>query len=94
MTMSEHDRLTLYRSLGGAIGEGPAAMLMGALPMVAADELVTKTYLNERLESLENKLLATIRGEMVSQTRTIVFAMIGTMFTAISLAMAGAAFVR
>ncbi|MHB8467746.1 MAG: hypothetical protein ACYDH6_18380 [Acidimicrobiales bacterium] len=43
--------------------------------------LATTRDLDQRLEITEQRLLATLRGEMAAQTRTLLFAMIGVMFT-------------
>ena len=41
-----------------------------------------------RQESLRYELMASIRGEMISQTRTIIFALVGTVVSLVALVFA------
>jgi hypothetical protein len=62
---------------------------MAQLPPFDWTELVTKQYLNERLESLERNVTATIRAEfraelnaaITAQTRTMMFTALGSSLT-------------
>lgn len=45
---------------------------------------------DERITSLEHKLTATFRGELVNQTRTMVYANLAAVFTGVSLAFVAA----
>ena len=45
-----------------------------------------------RLEAAEHRIVGTLRAEMIAQTRTLVFAMLTTLLTAVSLAFAAARF--
>jgi len=44
--------------------------------------------MDDRFESLENKLLAAFRAEIIVQTRTMIFALVGTVATIAALAFA------
>lgn len=41
-----------------------------------------------RFENLENRMLAAFRAELMSQTRSMIFTMVGSVFTAVSLTVA------
>ena len=45
-----------------------------------------------RLTSTKNEVMANVRGDILNQTRSMIFAMVATNFTAVSLAFAAARF--
>jgi len=51
---------------------------MSIVPPVPWENVVTKDYLDLRLQSLRDDIVATFRGEFVTQTRTIVLSLITT----------------
>jgi hypothetical protein len=50
---------------------------MQHLPRAGWEDLVTKDYLDLKLEATEQRIIATFRQEFVHQTRTMIFAVIG-----------------
>ena len=91
MTISEHSRHELYQRLERAIGDVAAATLMEYLPPVGWADVATK----RDLDVLEHRLRADVRAEInsavTSQTRTILFAVIGSNLTMAAVAFAAAA---
>lgn len=92
MAVDERSRHDLYVWLEQAAGRDRADTLMSLLPPVGWADVATKSDLDHLraatksdLESLENRLLATFRGEMLQQTRTLLFAMATVMLTLVSL---------
>ncbi|MHB8467747.1 MAG: hypothetical protein ACYDH6_18375 [Acidimicrobiales bacterium] len=88
MAVDERARHELFSQLESALGPEAAETLMAYLPPVGWADVATKHDLREfelridqRFEISEQRLLATLRGEMATQTRTLLFAMIGVMFT-------------
>lgn len=81
MSMDEAARHELFEQLRSTLGEEAAATLMAQLPPFDWTELVTKQYLDERLELLEHRILAAFRAEMngaiTAQTRTVVYGALG-----------------
>ncbi len=86
MAVDEAARRALYNKLEEQLGPEPASTLMASLPPVPHTEFATR----RDLEVLEHRLLAAMRQEINAQTRLLFFSMIGTLFTAVSLAFAAA----
>jgi hypothetical protein len=57
---------------------------------VRRDLVAIEERLNLRIETAEHKVLATMRSEMIVQTRTFVLASTGSVFTTAALAFAAA----
>ena len=101
MAIDEHSRHELFSRLEQVLGFKHATVLMEHLPPVGWADVATKRDLDHleerldaridlvdaRLETTEQRLLATFRAEMNAQTRTMVFSM-----TAALAAMAAVAF--
>lgn len=79
MAMNEAARRGLYDRLQAALGEEAAVTLMEHIPPAGWADLVTRRDLEQRLESTEHKIMAAIRAEMNTQTRTIVYSTVFTM---------------
>ena len=81
MSMDEAARHELFEQLPSTLGEEAVATLMAHLPPFDWTELVTKDYLDDRLELLEQRIMAAFRAELntaiTAQTRTIMYAAIG-----------------
>lgn len=81
MSVDEAARHELFERLRAVIGEEAAATLMAQLPPFDWTELVTKQYLDDRLELLEQRIMAAFRAELntaiTAQTRTMMYAAIG-----------------
>lgn len=90
MAADEAARRALFSRLVEQLGQEHASTLMSSLPRVHADDLVTEYALRREFELFEHKLLAAMRQEINAQTRLLFFSMIGTLFTAVSLAFAAA----
>lgn len=78
MAIDEFGRHQLHSRLEEVLGSQEAAHLMAMVPTAPWEEIVTKDYLDLRLEGLRNELVATFRGEFSAQTRTIVLSLVGT----------------
>lgn len=91
MAISEQSRHELYQSLERTLGEGAAGTLMDYLPPVGWADVATR----RDLDVLEHRLRADVRAEInsavTSQTRTILFAVIGSNLTVAAVAFAAAA---
>ena len=81
MAVDERSRHELYLRLEQTLGTTEADTLMSMLPPVGWADVATKHDLN----ALEDRLLATFRKELLEQTRTMLFGMVATVFTAVSL---------
>ena len=81
MGIDERARHSLHRRLDEVLGPEDAQTLMRSLPSTRWDELVTREYLDLRLEAMEHRLTATFRQEFVKQTRTMIFAVISAVAT-------------
>ncbi len=92
MAMTEKSRHTLYGQAIGALGEEAATTLMEYLPPVGWADVATKTYVDDRVNSAVRELKEFVRAEIAiqtgAQTRTIIYANIGTLGTIIGIAFA------
>ena len=83
MPVDERARPRLLDKLEAVLGTEEAAILMEHLPPVGWADVATKRDLDvlgeslrQSMETFEQRVLATMRAEMIQQTRTIVFAML------------------
>ena len=108
MAIDERSRHELYVRLEGVLGPEAATTLMEHLPPVGWADVATKRDLDvlaeridlrfeqtdQRFETLEYKVLATIRGELqtalTAQTRQLTIALVGTAGGLATLALAAA----
>jgi hypothetical protein len=94
MAISEQSRHELYRRLAEILGARPAATLMEHLPPVGWADVATKRDLDaleQRLRSdLRAEVLAAVNGAITTQTRTVMFSVIGSNVTVAALAFAAA----
>ncbi len=90
MTISEQSRHELYRRLEETLGPEAAGTLMEHLPPVGWADVATK----RDLDALEQRMRADVRAEinsaLTSQTRTIMFSVIGSNLTIAAVAFAAA----
>jgi hypothetical protein len=98
MAIDERARHRLYERLEAVLGTDEAAILMEHLPPVGWADVATKRDLAalqeaNRLEHelLKQEMMAAWRADLLRQTRTMIFAMLTTMTTAV-LAVGGLAF--
>ncbi|MDQ4097466.1 MAG: hypothetical protein M3144_06325 [Actinomycetota bacterium] len=97
MAFSEQSRHEMYQRLEEALGEQAAATLMEHLPPVGWADVATKRdldVLRVSFEATEHRLRSNFRAELnaaiTSQTRTLMFAIIGSNVTMAALAFAAA----
>lgn len=90
MTISEQSRHELYRRLEETLGAEAAATLMEHLPPVGWADVATKRDLDVLEHRLRADVHAEINAALVSQTRTILFGLIGSNLTVAALAFAAA----
>jgi hypothetical protein len=100
MAIDERARFALHTRLRDVLGEEEATTLMSGLAPRTWDEVATRQDLEALRADLRAEmadlraemagLRADLRGEMAFQTRTVVFAMIGTNATLVALAFAAA----
>ena len=88
MAVDERARLELYQRLEQFLGEEATGTLMGYLPAVASADLATRADLEQKLASLEHKLIAEFHSELTAQTRTMIFSVLGAMVGQSGLAVA------
>jgi hypothetical protein len=100
--VDEQSRYQLFQRLEQVLGAREATTLMEHLPPVGWADVATKHDLGQlesridlryslmeaRIEASGQSILATIRGEMITQTRTLLFAVVTAVFTAVSLTFA------
>lgn len=90
MTISEQARHELYLRLEEALGGEAATTLMEHLPPVGWSDVATK----RDLDVLEQRLRADVRAEInsavISQTRTLMLALVGSQATMAALVFAAA----
>jgi hypothetical protein len=83
MAVDERARHQLFQRLEQVLGPDEATTLMETLPPVGYADLVTKEYLDLRLDALEQRLAQRIGQE----TRTIVFALVAVVVSISSVAL-------
>jgi hypothetical protein len=83
MAVDERSRHQLFVKLEATLGSEEATTLMEHLPQVHHDEVVTKAYLDMRLEAMEARILAKISQE----TRVVVFALVAVVVSISSVAL-------
>lgn len=97
MAIDERTRHELFLKLEDVLGPEEATTLMEHLPPVGWADVATKRDLDQleirmenRFETLEHKLTAAYRAEMISQTRTMIFTTMSTLVSVAGLAFAAA----
>jgi hypothetical protein len=108
MVLDERSRHELFLRLEEVLGPQQAETLMEMMPPVRWADVATKRDLDAlelrmdlrleaidyRFDGMENKILATLRGELLTtvttQTRTLVLANIGAVLSTAALAFAAA----
>ena len=83
MPVDEAARHRLFNRLEQVLGTEEAVCLMSSLPAFPIEDLATK----RDLELLEHRILATIRHDITTQTRTLVFALVGVVMSMSSIAL-------
>jgi hypothetical protein len=90
--MAVEELRSLERRLREILGEQHARTLMEHLPRAdlatKADLLSLEQRMDLKLESLEHRLLAAFRSELMYQTRTFTIGMVGSIATVGALAVA------
>lgn len=86
MAIDERSRHDLFTRLEEILGHDHATILMEHLPPVGWADVATKTDLahletrfDARLEAMEHRLIATFRGEMIAQTRLMIYSLVAAM---------------
>ena len=97
MVLDERSRHELYLRLEQVLGAEPAQTLMEHLPPVGWADVATTRDLDRleqrmdlRCAALEQKLMAALKGELAAQTRTVVFAVLGSVLGSTSLSLLAA----
>ena len=97
MPVDERARHRLFDKLEAVLGTEEASILMEHLPPVGWADVATKhdldalgELLRQSIDTLEQRVLATMRAEMIQQTRTVVFAMLTLFVSFGGLALAAA----
>lgn len=90
MAIDERSRHRLHARLEEVLGPEEAAVLMEHMPPVGWADVATKRDLDLKLEATKQEILATLRGEMAAQTRTMVLANAGLALTIAGLAFGAA----
>ena len=97
MPIGEQERHRLHERLDAVLGPEEAATLMSHLPPVGWGDVARRSDLDQlegrlesRFEAALHRELGQIRAEMLSSHRQLVFAIIASQFTAVSLAFAAA----
>ena len=97
MVLDERARHELFLRLEQALGPEAAETLMEMMPPVGWADVATKHDLDAleqrmdlRFETLEHKLLAAFRGELLAETRTLVMANLGAVLSVAALAFGAA----
>jgi hypothetical protein len=96
MVLDERSRHELYLRLEEVLGPERAETLMEMLPPVGWADVATKRDLDLglqqmlqrmdlRFDACEHKIMAALKDEITAQTRTVVFAVLGTVLGSTSL---------
>lgn len=92
MSIDDRSRQELFQRLDEALGPKAAEVLMAHLPPVGWADVATKHDLaaleermNLRLERVEERVVGRIHAELAAQSRTMIFAMMSLIFTAVLL---------
>ena len=81
MTITDQSRNQLYNRLEEVLGHDEAAVLMAHLPPVGWADVATKQDLAQLELRLELRIESAINAALVTQTRVIIFALLGAMAT-------------
>ena len=88
MVLDERSRYRLVQRLEAVLGIDEAATLMEYLPPVGWADVATRRdleILEVKLEATKHEILATIRAEMIAQTRVLVFSLVSAVLGGIAL---------
>ena len=85
MAVDERSRHELYLRLEQTLGTTEADTLMSMLPPVGWADVATKQDLDQLERRLRAELTADFRLAILEQTRTMLFGMVASVFTAVSL---------
>jgi hypothetical protein len=73
MAIDEGSRHELFSRLEEVLGKESATVLMEHLPPVGWADVATKRDLEQLEQRLEGRLMAAFRGELIAQTRVMMF---------------------
>lgn len=93
MPIDERERHRLHERLDEVLGPEEAATLMTHLPPVGWGDVARRSDLDQleaRFDAALHRELGQVRADMLSSHRQLVFAIIASQFTAVSLAFAAA----
>jgi hypothetical protein len=93
MAIDERHRHRLHERLDEVLGPEEAATLMGHLPPTGWGDVARRSDLDQlesRFDASLHRELGQVRADMLSSHRQLVFAIIASQFTAVSLAFAAA----
>lgn len=95
MPIGEQERHRLHERLDAVLGSEEAATLMSHLPPVGWGDVARRSDLDQlesRVDASLHRELSQMRADLLSNHRQLVFAIIASQFTAVSLAFAAASF--
>ncbi len=99
MSIDDRSRQELFQRLDEALGPKAAEVLMAHLPPVGWADVATKHDLaafeertNMRFEKVEERVIGRIHAEVAAQSRTMIFAMMSLILTAVLLTYTAARF--
>lgn len=93
MPIEERERHRLHERLDEVLGPEEAVTLMSHLPPVGWGDVARRSDLDQlesRFDAALHRELGQVRADMLSSHRQLVFAIIASQFTAVSLAFAAA----